>query len=542
MTHIERKKEIAIGILPKKGAENYNTVIKYLEKNSTPQHTEFAKKNWEKVNLSLQAQYSSSCNLTTEKNLRHFLLEFNSRAWHTGLWSMPTMFNIMESFFNYKKPEIYFELIEEENYYVTLFDFLEFITSDKFVLNGTILENTISENIIYNFEFNKDFEKITFKNSNDQIFIIKGVSMIRRECEITLSLITGKRKTETDFIDKNIYKDFKPANPEKVKIVEKIKNDLKNNELEFEYLDKDKSYIKTIIAIRLDLETQTIDSRYVAEETNMMFNIITDDLTIFVDNNGNFLSKKHEELFKNNIDKIFKYDAIYDLINYLIYLPHYFNINENYIKDEDIDTEYKKLIQNPLKKRKFKNTLGYKTAIKNIFYLDKKDILSPSKIILRDDLFKVQKSGYWKTLLPEEIGLDKKGKTIHGRTWVSQNSSWFEASENDLIIEEEQTILEGPNVGYIYILRNPVMGKNIFKIGLTKNEVNYRVEQLSKTSVPDKFYNAQEWLVKDCILAEKKIHNILQDYRIDPRREFFDVSYNKAIDIITKIVKEINEI
>ncbi|WP_345987733.1 GIY-YIG nuclease family protein [Chryseobacterium sp. Chry.R1] len=542
MTHIDRKKEIAIGILPKKGTENYNTVIKYLEKKSTPQHTEFAKKNWEKVNLSLQAQYSSSCNLTTEKNLRHFLLEFNSRAWQTGLWSMPTMFNIMESFFNYKKPEIYFELIEEENYYVTLFDFLEFVTSDKFVLDGINLENTISENIIYNFEFNKDFEKITFKNSNDQIFIIKGVSMIRRESEITLSLITGKRKTETDFIDKNIYKDFRPANPEKVKIVEKIKNDLKNNDLEFEYLDKDKCYIKTIIAIRLDLETLTIDSRYVAKETNMMFNITTDDLTIFIDNNGNFLSKEHEELFKNNIDEIFKYDAIYDLINYLIYLPHYFNINENYIKDEDIDTEYKKLIKNPLKKRKFTNTLGYKTPIKNIFYLDKKDILSPSKIILRDDLFKVQKSGYWKTLLPEEIGLDKKGNTIHGRTWVSQSSSWFEASENDLIIEEEQTILEGPNVGYIYILRNPVMGKNIFKIGLTRNEVNYRVEQLSKTSVPDKFYKAQEWLVKDCILAEKNIHNILQDYRIDPRREFFDVSYNKAIDIITKTVKEINEI
>lgn len=542
MTHIDRKKEISIGILPPKGSKEHEEVIRYLEKNKNPRLEEFRKKSWEKVNSSLNAQLASTCNLITEKSLRHFLIEFNTRAWEHGLWSMPTMFNIMESFFNYKKPEIYFELIEEENYYISLLDFLDFVTSDKFKLDRSLLESSITENIIYNFEVNKDFKNLTFKNSNGIIFIVRGISIIRRENEITVSIIAGKKKTETDIINKDIYKEFVPHNPNKDKIVERIKEDLQKDELQFEFLDEEREYIKTIIATRLDIETLTIDLRYIAQETNMMFNITSDDPTVFVDEKGNFPNKSYEEAYKQNIEEISKFDAIYDLLNYLIYLPYYFNINEDYIKDEDIETPYKDITKHPLKKRKFKDVFGYKTPIKSIFYIDKKDTLSPSKIILRDDLFKVEKSGYWKNLMPDEIGMDKKGQTIHGRTWVNQNSSWFEATSLDLTIEEESVSFDHPNTGYIYILRNPIMGKNIFKIGLTRNDVDYRVEQLSKTSIPDKFYKAQEWLVKDCVLAEKEIHEILRDYRVDPRREFFEVSYEKAVKVITDNIKKINEL
>jgi hypothetical protein len=541
MNHIDRKKNIAIGAIPPKGTEEHKKTIEFLKRNENKQVSEFAKKNWERANLSLEAQYHSTCELTSEKNLRHFLLEFNNRAWESGLWSMPTMFNVMESFFKYRKPEGYFELIEEENYYVSIQDFLDFVTSDNFITDPTTLQESITKDIIYNFDISDSKENFTFKNSNGEIFIIRAISIIRRDNEVTLSIVSGKKQTDEDVLDTELYKNLKPANPDKEKIINKIKSDLKNKELEFEYLDDNKEYIKTVILIRLDIETLTIDTMYVGVESNMMFSITTDDRTIFTDRKGNFPSEKHEESYKNNIEKIKKYDAISDLAKYLVYLPFYFNVNEEIIKTEDKETEYKKLIQNPLKKRKFQNTLGYKASIKTVFFLDKNDTLAPDKIILRDDLFKIEKSGFWKTLSPEDVGMDKKGKTIHGKTWVNQSSSWFEAKNDDLTIEKEQTNIEGPNVGYIYILRNPTMGKNIFKIGLTRNEVDYRVEQLSKTSVPDKFYKAQEWIVKDCVLAERQIHEALNSYRVDPRREFFEVPYDKAIEVITNTVKIINE-
>lgn len=541
MSHIDRKREIAIGAIPKRGTQEYKKVTEFLEKYESPQSKEWGRKNWERANSSLEAQYYSHCNLITEKNLRHFLLEFNTRAWESGLWSMPIMFNVMESFFSYRKPEVYFELLEEENYYASLMDFLDFVTSDQFTIDRTILVNDISENIVYNFEFNKDFDKISFKNSNGHFFLVRGLSLIRRGNEVTLSIVAGKKKTEDDILKQDMYKNLKSPSRDKDKIVQKVKKDLENQGLKYEYLDNNEEYIKTIIAIRLDIENLTIDSKYIGLETNLMFNIITDDRNIFTNTEGLFSTGEQEEAYKRNVEEVNKYDAIYDLVNYLIYLPYYFNINEDDIKSEDLETEYRNLIKNPLKKRKFQNTLGSKSHVKTIYYFDKNDKLSPDKIILRDDLFKVEKSGFWKTLSPDEVGLDKKGNTIHGKTWVNQSLAWFEAKDDELLVEEIKPEMEGPDVGYIYILRNPTMGNNIFKIGLTRNDVNYRASQLSKTSVPDKFYKAQEWLVKDCVLAEKKIHELLSDYRIDPRREFFELKYDKAIHVIQETILKINQ-
>lgn len=447
----------------------------------------------------------------------------------------------MESFFNYKKPEVYFELNEEENYYVSMYDFLEYVTSDAFTSEQGLLNENISENIIYNFEINQDKISPTFKNSNEIIYIIKGVSIIRREEELTLSIVAGKKRTENDIIDKEDYKLDKSPYPHKLDIYQSAKSSLEENDLEFEYLDLEKEFIKTIISIRLDLETLTIDTIYVAEETNLMFNITTNDKTIYTKQNGEFINDAYEKTYNENIHKLSKYDAILDLINYLVYLPLYFNNFEDNIQVEELETEYKNLVKNPLKKRKFQNTIGHKATVKSLYYLDKKNNLAPDKIILRDDLFKVQKSGFWKTLNPEQVGLDKKGNTIHGKTWVSQNSSWFEADSEDLTVESNHENFDGPNAGFIYILRNPIMGNNIFKIGLTRNNVDYRAEQLSKTSVPDRFYKVQEWYVKDCVDAEKKIHEILNDYRVDPRREFFEVNYDKAVAVIVQVVESLNK-
>jgi hypothetical protein len=176
-----------------------------------------------------------------------------------------------------------------------------------------------------------------------------------------------------------------------------------------------------------------------------------------------------------------------------------------------------------------------------LYSLDKHNAFSPDKIKLRDDLFQVQTNGHWKKLEIDEIGLDKKGNPIHGRTWVNQNISWFQAKEEDLVITKDSKPFTGENAGFIYILRNPTMEKNIFKIGLTRNDVDIRVEQLSKTSVPDRFYKSQEWNVKDCVKAEKEIHALLNDYRVDPRREFFNIDYDKAIKVIKEVIDDINK-
>lgn len=540
-SNINRRNKIFEGVLPPDGSPEYFATIERLKKIpvNEKKQKEFHKKSWEKVTKSLEAQYLSNCDFITEKSLRHFLKEFNGRAWQHGLRSMPIMFNIMEAFFNYRKPEIYFELIEEENYLISFFEFIDHITSRDFEDNKTLIDENITSDIIYNFNVGKDLEEIKFKNEVGEEFIIAGVSIIRRANEITVLMVTGKKKTDPISVDKNTF-NFNTDVSNKTELIKEFKESLKTTEIEYEYLDNDKKYIKVLVASRIDLETMTIDARYVAEETNLMFNVVTDEIDGFLNGKEEFSSQEYSETYKNCVEKVEKFSSIFEVAKLSLYLPYFFNSKEDFIIEETLDTNFKKQFNSPITKRKFFDVFGHKCSTKSLYSLDLNNILSPDKIKLRDDLFKVQTNGYWKKIGLDEVGLDKNGKSIHGRTWVNKTLSWFEAKEQDLIIEKGNERFSGENAGFIYILRNPSFGKNVFKIGLTRDNVDERANQLSKTSVPDKFYNAQEWSVKDCVKAEKIIHEKLKNYRTDPRREFFTIDYNKAIMTIKEVIDEIN--
>ncbi len=540
-SNIERRQEIFEGVLPPTGSKAYFDTIKKLENRfgADKNHDKFIKKCWEKAVKSLEAQFLSSCDFVTENSLRHYLMEFNNRAWKFGLRSMPIMFNIMEAFFIYRKPEVYFELIEEENYLISFFDFIDYVTSNEFEDNKNLLDENITPDIIYNFNIGKDLDEIKFKNDSGDEFIVAGVSILRRGNEVTILMITGKKKTKEISIDKNSLK-FNTANPNKAGLFDEISETLKTKEIDFEYIDKEKNYIKVLVASRIDLETMTIDARYIAEENIVMFNVATDEIDGFLKGSGEFISNEIKGAYENSRKKVEEFNAIFEALRLSLYLPYYFNSKEDSIVEETLDTQFKKKYTSPLTKRQYSDVFGFKSSTKTLYSLDIDKVFSPDIIKFRDDLFKVQTTGYWKKLAIDEIGMDKKGKPIHGRTWVSQNLSWFEAKEEELIVEKQTDLYKGEYAGFIYILRNPTMDKNIFKIGLTKNEVHERVEQLSKTSVPDKFYKSQEWNVKDCKRAESEIHKILTEYRVDPRREFFKIEYDKAIKVIKEVVDKIN--
>ncbi|WP_245910923.1 GIY-YIG nuclease family protein [Nonlabens arenilitoris] len=174
--------------------------------------------------------------------------------------------------------------------------------------------------------------------------------------------------------------------------------------------------------------------------------------------------------------------------------------------------------------------------------LNRENRFSADRIVLRDENFKIENGGYWKNLSPEEFGTDKKGRQVTGKTWVNKTESFFQANTNDLIISnnQEQQEFQGENAGFIYVMRNATFEKDIYKIGLTTKKTEERAKQLSKTSVPDKFAVMREWAVKDCKIAEKEIHEILDSYRVDPRREFFRLDMKIANDTIDKVIGKIN--
>ncbi len=83
----------------------------------------------------------------------------------------------------------------------------------------------------------------------------------------------------------------------------------------------------------------------------------------------------------------------------------------------------------------------------------------------------------------------------------------------------------------IYVITNNFMrdesGKLIIKIGFTagskQSDLEKRLQQLYSTGVPDTFICNYAIVVEDK-KVEKLLHNIFADYRINPNREFFNIS------------------
>jgi len=94
--------------------------------------------------------------------------------------------------------------------------------------------------------------------------------------------------------------------------------------------------------------------------------------------------------------------------------------------------------------------------------------------------------------------------------------------------------------GYIYVMRSAAHERDIFKIGLTRRNPEIRSDDLSRTTgAPDKFLVVQEWKVDDCKAAEGMIHERLDAYRINPKREFFRAPYKQVVSVIQEIITQL---
>lgn len=86
--------------------------------------------------------------------------------------------------------------------------------------------------------------------------------------------------------------------------------------------------------------------------------------------------------------------------------------------------------------------------------------------------------------------------------------------------------------GIIYILTNPTMsmdGIPLVKIGVTKNNLKERISPLSsETGVPVKFEGYYHINVNNYTNIEKKIQDYPDAYRINKKREFFQIDPEKA--------------
>lgn len=93
-------------------------------------------------------------------------------------------------------------------------------------------------------------------------------------------------------------------------------------------------------------------------------------------------------------------------------------------------------------------------------------------------------------------------------------------------------------IGYIYILSNPYM-PNIYKVGFTNRTPKERSKEISgATGVPSDFHIEKYWKVNNAKQIEKKIHEKLDKYRVNQKREFFSLKLKQIINTIEEEIQK----
>ena len=88
-------------------------------------------------------------------------------------------------------------------------------------------------------------------------------------------------------------------------------------------------------------------------------------------------------------------------------------------------------------------------------------------------------------------------------------------------------------------MRNASHGRDIYKIGYTTKPVEERAAQLSNTTgQPDVFIIVETWKVRVPRTIEHEVHEILKDHRVNRRREFFQLKYEKISAVIRRVIEK----
>jgi len=92
--------------------------------------------------------------------------------------------------------------------------------------------------------------------------------------------------------------------------------------------------------------------------------------------------------------------------------------------------------------------------------------------------------------------------------------------------------------GYIYVLSNPSF-KDCIKIGRSRHGAKARAKQLG-TSTPSDFFIEFEIYTMGASYIEAEVHKLLDEYRVDQSKEFFNCPISYAINQIMCVWNDIN--
>lgn len=448
--------------------------------------------------------------------------------------SMPTSFNTLEAFFDFVPGDHFFRLFPERNHLVSALDFLDYVTGEA---DLELDLSSISSETIYHFDLSSDPCELTFETNAGRIFCVAGVSFVLHETEATVCLLLGEAETSKELEEPIAKADEGSLRPTKEYLEQPDFSEAKPVKL-----FGNEEWVQCLYSTRINLEENTHQERCLMQDLDVIFNVVTDSPNVAFDTHGKRVLKDSD--LQKMSAKLDDLEPLAEACRHFLFLPAFFQDYSEDIAVEKYPTPLKKLQKSPKGQRMIKNSPRRdRVLVRKVEVLDRKVTGPLAPVTTLDSGLRVEVSGYWKRLGPGVTGVGKKGEPQVGRTWVEKRLTWVEPTSAPAVIRTRSSgrasSSSGANPGTLYVMRSAVHAKNVFKVGLTTRDAETRAAELSATTAtPDHLHVVLEWEFKDCGWAEAEAHKRLAQYRVNPRREFFQVELKQIMQVILQLVEE----
>ncbi|OYW86031.1 MAG: hypothetical protein B7Z20_08015 [Sphingobium sp. 32-64-5] len=517
------------------GAGQNNEVVARFEqlRKANPAYAKRLAENRKKAVATAGAYRTNGADLYVDRYVRDFLAEYNSRVLRGEGVNMPSSFNVMRSFVDPDDEALILKLLPERVYSVTMNRLLDHVTDPS--IEGPLqhLLTDLEELTIY--EINMLGGVSDFSILGHEDFVFCGCAFVREGNELSLMGVFGRKNPQRQVSKTSTA----GAAVDGKEFLFEGRDEIDTSD---HALFGDERFQPVILMVRIDLANATTQARYVFEEKVESFIIASDDPDTL-----EFLRSvpDGEKRIAQGLEGVAKHA---DLFALLAKMPSFCGRALERLEDDFV------LERRPTKIRLERDKPSVRRALERLAPSDKPafvDVLTlyeltpdTTRFEMKNAGLVVETSGFWKTLPLGTAGKDKAGRPVQGKTWVHEQSSWFQSKiaqmeEGAASIDVTVSVSGNERAGEIYVVRSALHPKHVYKIGFTTKSSTERADQLAATSgQPDMFNVIQSWRVRNPREIEHQVHGLLSEFRINQSREFFKLEYWKIREAIEKVIDQ----
>jgi len=529
--HIARLKDVARWRMPPEGSPDWVSFrLGSAKAMSDPRYRRRLRDLAREASATAKAVLENGAGLPADTGIREFIRDYNNRSAAYGIHYLPASHNIFNAFSDFSPRLGAFIPLDEINHICNVSGFLDYISSFP-KRDGERFLPELTEGKIYCYSFLESPSDWSF-DVEDMKFTVSAVSMVRHANEVTVMCLVGmgadlakESESVKEVLSTSSRNPFKPDLD--------VDSSLK---VEAVPLEGSSDLWRRYVAFRYDIDSGRLQARYSLADMGNSWAIDSDD-PLYLDSARELGIDADKQL-----KKIEKINGVFAFLVRFMRLPEYFSCyGDHVIKDKAVTalSSYGSSIKGKWLEYALRSQVVYERDVINLLEG------SPELEGFEFPPFElsVEVEGFWDKLPFGSYGEGPNGERVLGRTWVRRTLSRREArvpGAATRVTKQDVPVLGGGDEGSIYVLRNAAHQIDIFKIGLTRRAAQTRASEISRgTGVPDQFLTVQTWWVPDVVFAEKRIHTILDEYRLRDKREFFRAEYSTIRAAIELVVAEL---